>query len=83
LDASTLLETQDMTTDDAPAAAAAVLPGAEEWSHHAPEGAVGLLALHGFTGNPSSMRGLAETVAAAGVHVELPRLPATARRSRT
>ena len=40
-----------------------------------PSGAVGLLALHGFTGNPSSMRGLAETVAAAGFHVELPRLP--------
>ena len=31
--------------------------------------------LHGFTGNPSSMRGLAETLAADGLHVELPRLP--------
>ena len=31
--------------------------------------------LHGFTGNPSSMRGLAEAFAAAGFHVEMPRLP--------
>lgn len=31
--------------------------------------------LHGFTGNPSSMRGLAEAFAGAGFHVELPRLP--------
>lgn len=35
----------------------------------------GVLALHGFTGNPSSVRGLAEAMAAAGYHVELPRLP--------
>ena len=35
----------------------------------------GALVLHGFTGNPSSMRGLAETLAAEGLHVELPRLP--------
>jgi len=53
-----------------------VLPGAEAWSHRAnDDGAVGVLALHGFTGNPSSMRGLAEAAAAAGFHVELPRLP--------
>ena len=31
--------------------------------------------LHGFTGNPSSMRGVAEALAAAGYHVELPLLP--------
>lgn len=31
--------------------------------------------LHGFTGNPSSMRGLAEAFADAGYHVELPLLP--------
>jgi carboxylesterase len=31
--------------------------------------------LHGFTGNPSSMRGVAEALAAAGFAVELPRLP--------
>ena len=36
---------------------------------------VGVLVLHGFTGNPSSMRGLAEAMAALGHHVELPRLP--------
>jgi len=56
-----------------------VLPGAEAWSHTAPDPedgpAVGFLALHGFTGNPSSMRGFAEAAAGAGLHVELPRLP--------
>jgi carboxylesterase len=52
------------------------LPGAEPWSHHAVEdGAPGVLALHGFTGNPSSMRGLAQAAAGAGFHVELPALP--------
>jgi carboxylesterase len=57
----------------------AVLPGAEPWSHTAPDPdgtrAPGALVLHGFTGNPSSMRGLAESFAGAGLHVELPRLP--------
>lgn len=57
----------------------AVLPGAEPWSHTAPDPddgrAPGALVLHGFTGNPSSMRGLAESFAGAGFHVELPRLP--------
>ena len=56
-----------------------ILAGAEPWSHTAAtaDGSVtaGFLALHGFTGNPSSMRGVAESVAAAGFHVELPRLP--------
>ena len=50
-----------------------VLPGAEPWS--ADGGSVGVLVLHGFTGNPSSMRGLAESFAAAGYSVEMPRLP--------
>lgn len=50
-----------------------VLPGAEPWS--ADGGSVGVLVLHGFTGNPSSMRGLAEAFAAAGYSVEMPRLP--------
>lgn len=50
-----------------------VLPGAEAWSHEG--GPVGVLVLHGFTGNPSSVRGLAEAFAAAGHNVELPRLP--------
>lgn len=50
-----------------------VLPGAETFS--APGGPVGVLVLHGFTGNPSSMRPLAEAFAAAGHAVECPRLP--------
>ena len=33
------------------------------------------MVLHGFTGNPGSMRGLAEAFATAGFTVELPRLP--------
>jgi carboxylesterase len=55
--------------------ASTIMPGAEPWSHRAGEGAPGLLALHGFTGSPSSMRGVAESCAAAGFHVELPLLP--------
>lgn len=50
-----------------------VLPGAEAWS--AEGGPAGVLVLHGFTGCPHSMRGLAEACAAAGYAVELPRLP--------
>ena len=50
-----------------------LLPGAEPWS--AEGGPAGALCLHGFTGNPSSMRGVAEAFAAAGFAVELPRLP--------
>lgn len=50
-----------------------ILPGAEPFrSDGGPHGA---LVLHGFTGNPQSMRGLAEAFAAAGFAVELPRLP--------
>lgn len=56
-----------------PTAEPAVLPGAEAWS--APGGPHGVLVLHGFTGNPSSVRPLAEAFAAAGFAVELPRLP--------
>jgi carboxylesterase len=51
-----------------------VLPGAEPLSHVGTTD-VGVLVLHGFTGNPSSMRGLAETMVALGHHVEMPRLP--------
>jgi len=36
---------------------------------------VGVLVLHGFTGNPSSMRGIAESMVALDHHVEMPRLP--------
>ncbi len=50
-----------------------VLPEAEPLS--ADGGPAGVLVLHGFTGNPSSMRGIAEACAAAGHAVELPRLP--------
>ncbi|MCU1448032.1 MAG: esterase [Acidimicrobiales bacterium] len=50
-----------------------ILPGAEPFS--APGGPNGVLVLHGFTGCPQSMRGLAEAFAAGGFAVELPRLP--------
>src|SRR5688572_33329114 len=40
-----------------------------------PGGPHGALVLHGFTGNPASMRGVAEALADAGFAVELPRLP--------
>lgn len=33
------------------------------------------MVLHGFTGNPGSMRGVAEALADAGYHVEMPLLP--------
>ncbi len=51
-----------------------LIPGAEPWSHHG-EGPHGALVVHGFTGNPGSMRGVAEALAAAGFHVEMPLLP--------
>lgn len=50
-----------------------ILPGAAPFS--APGGPHGALVLHGFTGTPQSMRGLAEAFAAAGFAVELPLLP--------
>lgn len=50
-----------------------VLPGAEPYS--AAGDARGALVLHGFTGNPQSMRGLATALADAGLTVELPLLP--------
>ena len=50
------------------------LAGAEPVSHVA--GArLGVLAVHGFTGNPFSMRGVADAMIAAGFDVELPVLP--------
>jgi carboxylesterase len=52
---------------------APVIPGAEPWSSVG--GSHGVLVLHGFTGNPQSMRPLAEAVAAAGFTVDLPLLP--------
>jgi len=51
-----------------------IMAGAEPWSHNG-EGSHGALVLHGFTGNPGSMRGVAEALAAKGFHVEMPLLP--------
>jgi carboxylesterase len=51
----------------------ALLAGAEPWAVDG--GPVGALCLHGFTGNPSALRPVAEAFAAAGFGVELPRLP--------
>lgn len=50
-----------------------VLPGAEPYSIDG--GPLGVLVLHGFTGNPQSMRGLAQAFAAEGFTVDLPLLP--------
>jgi carboxylesterase len=52
---------------------APILPGAEPFSQAG--GPSGVLVLHGFTGNPQSMRPLAEAFAAAGYTVDLPLLP--------
>ena len=50
-----------------------ILAGAEPFS--AEGGPAGALVLHGFTGTPQSMRGIANAFAAAGLAVELPLLP--------
>jgi carboxylesterase len=51
-----------------------VMPGCAPVSHR--NGAsTGVVLLHGFTGNPSSMRGVADAMILAGHDVELPRLP--------
>jgi carboxylesterase len=50
------------------------IPGAEPWSFAGSTDA-GVLVLHGFTGNPNSVRGLATAFADAGFSVELPLLP--------
>jgi carboxylesterase len=51
-----------------------LIPGAEPFSASGTNGH-GALVVHGFTGNPQSMRPLAEAFAAAGYTVELPLLP--------
>jgi carboxylesterase len=51
-----------------------VMPGCAPVSHRVGSRA-GVLVLHGFTGNPSSVRGVADSMIAAGFDVELPRLP--------
>jgi carboxylesterase len=50
-----------------------ILPGCEPFS--SPGNSMGVLILHGFTGNPYSMRPLAQRCAEVGYSVELPRLP--------
>jgi carboxylesterase len=52
---------------------APIIEGAEPWS--AAGGDRGVLVVHGFTGNPQSMRPVAEALAAAGFTVEMPLLP--------
>lgn len=49
------------------------MPGAEPYSANG--GPHGALVVHGFTGTPHSMRGLANALASAGFAVELPLLP--------
>lgn len=50
-----------------------IMPGCESFASEG--GPVGVLVLHGFTGNPASMRSLAARFASAGYTVSLPRLP--------
>jgi carboxylesterase len=50
-----------------------IIPGCEPWS--AAGGPHGALVIHGFTGSPQSLRGLAEALHGAGYAVELPLLP--------
>ena len=58
-----------MTTAQPP-----IIPGAEPWSADGTNGH-GALVVHGFTGNPSSMRALAEELHDAGFAIEMPLLP--------
>lgn len=50
-----------------------LIPGAEPFA--ADGGPHGALVLHGFTGNPNSVKALAKALAGAGFAVECPRLP--------
>ena len=50
-----------------------LIPGAEPLSAAGSD--VGVLVVHGFTGNPGTMRPLADALVAAGFTVEMPRLP--------
>jgi carboxylesterase len=56
---------------------AQLMTGAEPWGTEGSGGLadVGVLVLHGFTGNPQSMRPLAEAFAGAGFTVSMPLLP--------
>ena len=51
-----------------------IIAGAEPISHEG-NGRVGVLVIHGFTSNPSSMHVQSDALIAAGYHVESPRLP--------
>lgn len=55
----------------------AQIPGAEpqSWPGEGDNAKVGVVVSHGFTGNPNSMRPMAERLAAEGYAVELVRLP--------
>ncbi len=53
---------------------AELVAGCESWSYSA-GAATGAVVIHGFTGCPASVRGLADALALAGFDVELPRLP--------
>lgn len=55
----------------------AVIEGAEAWSSpgEGANGRLGIAVVHGFTGNPCSMRPLGEALAAHGYAVEVVRLP--------
>ena len=61
------------STGSIPGVTAPIIPGAEPWSSEG--GSHGVLVLHGFTGNPQSMRPLAEALAKEGFTVDLPLLP--------
>lgn len=50
------------------------MPGCEPLSHVGGS-PVGVLVVHGFTGTPASVRGIADAMVGAGFDVELPRLP--------
>lgn len=52
-----------------------VFAGAEPFAADGDGSGAGALVLHGFTGNPGSMVGIAKALAAAGHAVECPRLP--------
>jgi carboxylesterase len=51
-----------------------ILAGAEPWSHVG-DNDHGAVVIHGFTGNPASMRGVATALAGKGFHIEMPLLP--------
>ncbi len=51
-----------------------MIEGCEPISHRF-DGAAGVLLLHGFTGSPYSVKGVADALCAAAIDVEVPRLP--------